>query len=158
MDKKKPFKSTVVGGALIGLAGLINPTLGKVLNGTTDIQSAIKSIGEADITPDERVMLQEFAVRNFEAEVQDRASARSREAIVAASGGNDILFKIVGFGVTGAFLMVIGGTLGLWEIPEESQRLFDMGFGAVVTAFASVVSYYFGSSAGSKTKTQMMNK
>ena len=36
------------------------------------------------------------------------------------------------------------------EIPEESQRLFDMGFGAVVAAFTQVIGYYFGSSMGSK--------
>ena len=62
-------------------------------------------------------------------------------------------------GVTAAFLGVIGVAIGIFgQVPEEAQRLFDMGFGATVTAFASVVSYYFGSSAGSKQKTMMMNE
>ena len=33
-----------------------------------------------------------------------------------------------------------------------------MGFGAVVAAFTQVIGYYFGSSAGSKQKTNIMNK
>ena len=157
--KKKPFKDTLVGSSLIGIASLINPNLGKVLNGATTVQAAIKSIGESDATVDEKLMLQEFALRQFEAEVQDRTSARQREAVVAASGGSDILFKVVGYGVTAAFLGVIGVAIGIFgQVPEEAQRLFDMGFGATVTAFASVVSYYFGSSAGSKQKTMMMNE
>ena len=52
---------------------------------------------------------------------------------------------------------VVAGAIGLWEIPKESQRLFDMGFGAVVAAFTQVIGYYFGSSAGSKKKTNILN-
>ena len=75
-----------------------------------------------------------------------------------ASGSNDILFKTVGWGITLCFIGVIAGAVGLWEIPKESQRLFDMGFGAVVAAFTQVIGYYFGSSQGSKQKTELMKK
>lgn len=33
---KKPFKDTVVGKLLLGVASTVNPTLGKVLEGVTD--------------------------------------------------------------------------------------------------------------------------
>ena len=75
-----------------------------------------------------------------------------------ASGSNDILFKTVGWGITLSFVAVIFGAIGLWEVPKESQRLFDMGFGAVVAAFTQVIGYYFGSSVGSKQKTNIMHK
>ena len=93
----------------------------------------------------------------YEAEVQDRASARQREMAAIQAGSNDILFKTVGWGITLSFVAVVAGAIGLWEIPKESQRLFDMGFGAVVAAFtqSSVITW---SSMGSKHKTQMMNK
>ena len=86
------------------------------------------------------------------------ASARQREMAAIQAGSNDILFKTVGWGITLSFVAVVAGAIGLWEIPKESQRLFDMGFGAVVAAFTQVIGYYFGSSMGSKHKTQMMNK
>ena len=73
-----------------------------------------------------------------------------------ANASDDILFKTVGWGITLCFIGVVAGAIGVWEIPEESQRLFDMGFGAVVAAFTQVIGYYFGSSAGSKHKTNIM--
>ena len=155
-DKKK-FKETLVGSGLIGIASLINPALGGILDGALNVGDAIKMIGQSDVTADEKVMLQEFALKQYEAEVQDRATARQREALVAASGGSDILFKTIGWTISLTFLAVVAGAVGLWEVPEESQRLFDMGFGAVVAMMTSVVSYYFGSSSGSKAKTQMMS-
>ena len=94
----------------------------------------------------------------YEAEVQDRVSARQREALVAASGGSDILFKVIGWSIAAAFLAIVLGAMGLWEIPEEQQRLYDMAFGAVVAQMTAVVSYYFGSSFGSKQKTDIMNR
>ena len=96
-------------------------------------------------------------IEAYEAEVEDRASARQREMAAIQAGSNDILFKTVGWGITLSFVAVVAGAIGLWEIPKESQRLFDMGFGAVVAAFTQVIGYYFGSSMGSKNKTHIMN-
>ena len=44
MSKKK-FKDTTVGKMLLGAAGLINPTLGSVLQGVTSPKEAIAEIG-----------------------------------------------------------------------------------------------------------------
>ena len=151
---KKPFKDTLVGSSLIGLASVINPGLGKVLGGALSVGDAIKMIGGSSATAEQKVMLQEFAIRQFEAEVADRASARDREAIVAAAGGSDVLFKTVGWGITLCFVAVILSAVFNW-VPEENQRMFDMAFGAVIAAFTQVIGYYFGSSMGSKQKTLM---
>ena len=156
-EKKKKFKDTLVGSSLIGLASVINPALGGLLGGAINVGEAIKMIGSSNASPDEKIMLQEFALKQYEAEVQDRASARHREAVVAASGGSDILFKTIGWTISLTFLAVVAGAVGLWTVPEEAQRLFDMGFGAVVAMMTSIVSYYFGSSAGSKQKTNLMS-
>ena len=48
---KKPFKDTVVGKLLLGVASTVNPTLGKVLEGVTDPKQAIQEITKADIPP-----------------------------------------------------------------------------------------------------------
>ena len=107
---------------------------------------------------EDKYRAQDMVLEAYEAEVADRASARQREMAALSSGSNDILFKTVGWGITLCFIGVIAGAVGLWEIPKESQRLFDMGFGAVVAAFTQVIGYYFGSSQGSKQKTELMKK
>ena len=155
--KKKKFKDTTVGKILRGAVGIINPTLGNVLDGALSVEDAIKGITEADASPEDKIRAKELIIEAYEAEVSDRIAARNREAMVAASGGSDVLFKVVGFGITIAFLTIVTGALGLWEIQEEQQRLYDMAFGAVVAQMTAIVSYYFGSSLGSKQKTHLMD-
>ena len=157
-NKKKKFGQTTVGRILKGTLGLINPTLGSIVQGGMSIEEVISSIKGADVPLEDKIRAQELVLEAYEAEVQDRASARQREMIALSAGSNDILFKTVGWGITLAFLGVVAGAIGLWEVPEESQRLFDMGFGAVIAAFTQVVGYYFGSSMGSKQKTQILDQ
>lgn len=157
-NKKKKFGQTTVGKLLKGAVGLINPTLGSLIQGNMSVEEVITSIKESDAPIEDKIKAQELILEAYEAEVADRASARQREIAAIQSGSNDILFKTVGWGITLSFVAVVAGAIGLWQIPEESQRLFDMGFGAVVAAFTQVIGYYFGSSMGSKHKTEMMSK
>ena len=153
---KKKFKDTTVGKILGGAVSLINPTIGDLIQGQTDIPSAIQALKDANVPIEDKIRVRELLIEAYEAEVTDRVAARNREAQVAASGGSDVLFKVVGFGLTAAFITIVAGALGLWDIPEEQQRLYDMAFGAVVAQMTAVVSYYFGSSIGSKQKTHIM--
>ncbi len=156
-DKKKPFKETLVGSSLIALASQFNPVLGNVLKGVTNVNEAIEQIGSSDINASQKMSLQEFALKQYEAEVTDRLSARSREARVALAGGSDILFKTVGWGIILCFVLLNTATFGLLgEIPEDMMRAFDRAYGAVTSLMVMVVSYYFGSSHGSKQKTNLM--
>ena len=155
---KKKFGQTTVGKLIKASVGLINPTLGNLINGNMGVEDVIASIKGSDAPAEDKIRAQELVLEAYEAEVADRASARQREMSAIAAGSSDILFKTVGWGITLSFVAVVAGAIGLWEIPEESQRLFDMGFGAVVAAFTQVIGYYFGSSAGSKQKTDLINK
>ena len=154
---KKKFGQTTVGRLIKASVGLINPTLGNLINGNMGVEDVIASIKGSDAPAEDKIRAQELVLEAYEAEVADRASARQREMAALAAGSNDILFKTVGWGITICFVGVVAGAIGLWEIPKESQRLFDMGFGAVVAAFTQVIGYYFGSSAGSKQKTNILN-
>ena len=156
-DKKK-FGQTTVGKILKGAVTLINPTLGSLVSNGGTVEEVISAITNSEAPLEDKLRAKEMILEAYEAEVQDRVAARQREAMVAASGGSDILFKSVGWGITLAFLVVVAAAVGLWDIPEESQRLFDMGFGAVVAAFTQVIGYYFGSSMGSKQKTDLMKQ
>ena len=155
---RKKFGQTTVGKLLKASVGLINPTLGSLIQGDMSVEQVVSSIKNSDAPAEDKIRAQEKVLEAYEAEVADRASARQREMAALASGSNDILFKTVGWGITLCFIGVIAGAVGLWEIPKESQRLFDMGFGAVVAAFTQVIGYYFGSSQGSKQKTELMKK
>ena len=155
---RKKFGQTTVGKLLKASVGLINPTLGSLIQGDMSVEQVVSSIKNSDAPAEDKIRAQEMVIEAYEAVVADRASARQRELAALASGSNDILFKTVGWGITLCFIGVIAGAVGLWEIPKESQRLFDMGFGAVVAAFTQVIGYYFGSSQGSKQKTELMKK
>ena len=155
---RKKFGQTTVGKLLKASVGLINPTLGSLIQGDMSVEQVVSSIKNSDAPAEDKIRAQEMVLEAYEAEVADRASARQREMAALASGSNDILFKTVGWGITLCFIGVIAGAVGLWEIPKESQRVFDMGVGAVVAAFTQVIGYYFGSSQGSKQKTELMKK
>ena len=156
--KKKRFGQTTVGKILKGAVSLINPTLGSVLEGAVTVEDAIAGIGAADVTPEERVRAKEMILEAYEAEVSDRIAARNREAMVAASGGSDILFKTIGWTISLSFLLVV--LYGIGIIPPQPELDHDylmFASGSVTSAFMAVVSYYFGSSLGSKQKTAIMD-
>lgn len=44
------------------------------------------------------------------------------------------------------------------KIPAANIKLLDMLTGALLTAFTLIVGYFFGSSMGSKSKTEMLSK
>ena len=155
--KKKKFGQTTVGKLLGGAVSLINPTLGNLVTGAATIEETIAAVTAADVPPEDKIRAKEMILEAYEAEVSDRISARQREMAVAASGGNDILFKTIGWSISAAFIIVVAAAVGLWEVKPEQQRLFDMGFGAVIAQMTAVVSYYFGSSFGSKQKTDLLN-
>ena len=156
---RKRFGDTTVGKILGGALGLVNPALGGLVTGTNNVEDLIQNIKDSNIPSEDKIRAQEMVLEAYQAEVDDRVAARQREAIVAASGGSDILFKTVGWGITlGWVLAQVASFGGFGGIPEEMIRVFDRSYGAVNALMVMVVSYYFGSSFGSKQKTDIMNK
>lgn len=60
MSDKKKFKDTTVGKLLLGAAGVINPTLGKVLEGVTNPKDAIAAITQSDVSTEDKIKLQQL--------------------------------------------------------------------------------------------------
>ena len=159
MDKKKrkKFGQTTVGRILKGAVSLINPTLGSVLEGAVTVEDAIAGIADSDVSEEHKLQAKRLVLEAYEAEVHDRIAARNREAMVAASGGSDILFKTIGWTISLCFLLVV--LYGIGIIPPQPDLNHDylmFASGSVTSAFMAVVSYYFGSSLGSKQKTAIM--
>ena len=69
MSKKK-FKDTTVGKILLGAAGVINPTLGKVLEGVTTPKEAIAEITKADVSNDDKIKLQQLIYEQQNKEIE----------------------------------------------------------------------------------------
>ena len=148
MRKKKKFGQTTFGKILKGAVGIINPTLGAVLEGATTVEDAIAGIGAADAPIEDKLRAKEMVLEAYEAEVADRVSARQREAAVAMSGGNDIMFKGVGFGVMAVWAFLLYALFfGDLTFNDSVEDLMNIAFGAVSSQMMAVVSYYFGSSA-----------
>lgn len=82
----------------------------------------------------------------------DRANARARQIAV-----RDMTPTILGLSVIGGFFFVL--TIMLWrELPARAETEFSIMLGALATMTAAVVNYYFGSSVGSREKTQILAK
>ena len=69
MSKKK-FKDTTVGQLLFGAASVINPTLGKVLQGVTSPKEANAAISKSDVATDDKIKLQEIIYEQQNKEIE----------------------------------------------------------------------------------------
>lgn len=66
------------------------------------------------------------------------------------------MYTLAGLIVAGFFTLI--GLLIAKGVPTENAELLNMSIGALLVSFATVVSYFFGSSAGSKAKTELLGK
>lgn len=99
----------------------------------------------------------------FQAEVEDRASARQREATIAIAEAAPMLNKIVtpilAMGVVVLTLILFGAVLfqsGAIDATRKDLAIYVLG--ALSSICGMVISYYFGSSSGSVQKTDYMEK
>jgi hypothetical protein len=95
----------------------------------------------------------ELGIDLEEIHAQDRASARNRE-IKVGGHATPMLAAVV----IGGFLLMAGYLIG-WGMPETaSAGLIGTVIGYVSAKADQVVSYYFGSSAGSARKNELLNR
>lgn len=99
----------------------------------------------------------------FKAEVEDRASARDREANIsvaeAAPTINKVITPILAVGVVVSSFLLFGITLFASDVIDPNRKdLAIYILGALTTAIAQVLSYYFGSSSGSVQKSDFIEK
>jgi len=88
----------------------------------------------------------------------DRDSARGQQIELAKSGHAAGYAPIVVSGLVVAGFIGILFMIFLRTIPEGSQELAYILFGAMAAAFGQVTNFWLGSSHGSKLKTAVMSK
>lgn len=156
-----PWIGTALGGPLGGMAV---SAVADALGLSDKTEGAIKQ-ALSGATPEQMLALkkadQEFSLRMKELgfanlkdmeqiAVNDRDSARKREMTV-----KDNTPKILAYAMTIGFFSIL--TFMLFKaVPLESRDLLNIMLGMLGTSFVSVISYYFGSTAGSSEKTKML--
>jgi ABC-type siderophore export system fused ATPase/permease subunit len=107
--------------------------------------------------PEMTMKLKELDLEYAKLEQQDRDSARNAYASVATSEYATKLDKsvvpILALGVVGlAFLLI--AILMFVNTPSDQQQIIIFALGFITSAAGQVLSFYFGSSQGSKDKTE----
>ena len=153
-----PTIATALGGPLAGLATktLSNVLLGNETGSEADIAKALQSA-----TPDQLAAIKQidadFKTRMAELEIDlerisagDRDSARKREVLTG-----DFTPKVLAAAITIGFFGILFWMF-IHGVPKNGNEALLLMLGALQTAFTGVIAYYFGSSAGSKAKNELL--
>ena len=149
-----PTLATALGGPLAGMAiELISKAIGVAPTAVTQVlqdqklnADQIAGIQQAELALKSKA--QEMGLDFEQLAVADRKSARDMQATVRSW-----LPAVLAMGVTlGFFGILLGLMLGY---AHTSNELLVM-LGGLGTAWSSVIAFYFGSSAGSQNKDQLL--
>lgn len=155
--EKKPFKETAFGKLLTEKAPKVLDVIGDVLPDKGLLGIVKNIIDKDDSIPAEVKMelqksLQDFEKEMFALEIQDKDSARHREIEVIKSLGHADRMQIF---VGGVMVLAFFATLiliGFKEIPERNEHIMINALGILEGAVLAVITYYYGSSMGSRIK------
>lgn len=153
-----PTLATALGGPLAGLA--TRAIAGAVL-GDEDASEAELTQALQGATPDQLLALkkadQEFAVRMKELDIEvdrlandDRNSARQRQIAT-----KDYMPAVIALAALAGFFGILA-TMAFIPLPEGAEQPFAVMLGALGTLVTQIGAYYFGSSAGSARKNDMI--
>lgn len=148
-----PALATVVAGPMGGMAV-------KAIAEKLGVEDTVEAVA-AHLTanPEAAAKLAEIDVKKLELENEDRDSARKAHMAIATNPDAHWLEKltmpILALGtVTLAFLLI--GILLFINIPDSQENIIIFALGFITSAATQVLSFYFGSSQGSKDKTDAM--
>ena len=152
-----PTIATAMGGPLAGMAvSAISKAIGVDPEKVTDLISSNKltadQIAQVKIAEIElQKQAQELGLNFARLEVEDRKSARDMQA-ATRSMMPPILAGAVTVGFFGIMVMMFIGRV------DSNNPAILMMLGSLGTAWTGIIAYYFGSSAGSQAKTEMLSK
>mgnify|MGYP003626445156 FL=1 len=151
-ETKKPFKET-------GLGKILTSVLPGVVKGASKflpnsgMMGVLKNLidGDPDMSEDEKAAAHDQLVELYRLEVEDRDSARKREAAIVASGGRDWMMTLTGIVGLSAFGFLVY-TVVTTQVPETNKEIFIHMIGIVEGVALSIFGYYFGSAVKKEDK------
>jgi hypothetical protein len=152
-----PTIATAMGGPLMGMAvSAVSKAIGVEPDKVQDIISSGKltseQIAQIKIAEIELKRQENELGLNFESlAVDDRKSAREMQA-TTRSIVPPVLAAIVTVGFFGILVMMLLGKV------DSNNPPILMMLGSLGTAWTGIIAYYFGSSAGSQAKTDLLSK
>lgn len=140
------------------VVGTVAAVTGLPIATTADAARAVQAV-QADpaLALELARRLDENVSRRIEADNLDRANARARE--IALAGEGDTTASTLAYGIVGAFVaatlgLIAASVLGTPGLKDPTiAGMVGGALGYLSAKAEQVVSYYFGSSAGSKAKT-----
>ncbi len=128
------------------------------LTGRESLETLGKFItGRDDMSPQDQAnfsLKMDFEFRQLELEAQDRDSARNREIEIAKTKKNDYMMITAGLVGLGVFVFIV---IAIVYKPElQNNKLLIHLLGMIEGVALSIFMYYFGSSKGSKDKTDLL--
>ena len=157
--------SPLTGGtsALIGAGiGALTKAFGLSESATSEeILKTIQADPEANLKliaaeSDYKLKMRDFDIQELKAQLADVQSARSRQIEhEKATGESDTNLYALAWVLVLGFLILIGFLLKV-PVPEDQNGVLFMLFGALAAGFGQVLSFFFGSSKSSETKTDMI--
>jgi hypothetical protein len=153
-----PVLGTALGGPLGGMAArtIAGAVLGNEDASEEEISAALQSASPETLLALKRAD-QEFAVKMKELDLdeiklanQDRDSARRREIET-----KDKMPALIAFAALVGFFGILSAMVFL-ELPSGSEQPLAVMLGALGALVGQIGNYYFGSSAGSAKKNEML--
>jgi hypothetical protein len=153
-----PTVATALGGPLAGMAvSAISKAIGVDEDKVTDIISSNKltadQVAQIKIAEIELAKQAQELGLNFEKlAVDDRKSAREMQAVTRSW-----VPPLLAGSVTLGFFAILGGMM-FGQMSVADNTALTMMLGSLGTAWTGIIAYYFGSSAGSQAKTDLLSK
>jgi hypothetical protein len=149
---KKPFKETGLGKILLGVIPGFIKGASKALP-DSGVLGVIKNLidTDPDMSDEEKAQAHDQLVELYRLEVEDRDSARKREAAIVNAGGKDWMMSLTGIIGLAAFGFIVY-TVVTTNVPESNKEIFIHMIGIVEGVALSIFGYYFGSAVKKDNK------
>lgn len=144
-NDKKPFKETGLGKILLSVIPGFIKGASKALP-DSGVLGVIKNLidTDPDMSDEEKAQAHDQLVELYRLEVEDRDSARKREAAIVNAGGKDWMMSLTGVVGLAAFAFLVY-TVVTTNVPESNKEIFIHMIGIVEGVALSIFGYYFGS-------------
>jgi len=152
-----PTVATAMGGPLAGMAvSAISKAIGVDPDKVGDLISSNKlsaeQIAQVKIAEIElQKQAQELGLNFEKLEVEDRKSARDMQAATKS-----LMPPVLAAAVTLGFFSIM--VMMFFNQIDANNPAILMMLGSLGTAWTGIIAYYFGSSAGSQAKTELLSK